>query len=183
MVVKYLPTHPWLRVAFNCGDPQFCWYFLDYIPSPFFPWCYWILPGYLCVHFWRNASVMFKEVNANRMFIHIELLCHLKTSLTHFFILICTATLRKAEFALISNLQMGNLQVSVAPWEWWIKVRTQGFFPTTLLPLKVPRQSSHYSQDRLWPARESQTAVRAETAFMWFGAAFCDSLCRSKLSF
>lgn len=58
-----------------------------------------------------------------------------------------------------------------------------GIFPTTLLPLKVPRQSSHYFQDTLWLAGESQTAARAETAFMWFGAAFCDSLCRSKLSF
>ena len=61
--------------------------------------------------------------------------------------------------------------------------KDQGILSTTLPPLKVPRQSSHYSQDRLWPAGESQTAARAETAFMWFGAAFCDSLCRNKLSF
>lgn len=56
-------------------------------------------------------------------------------------------------------------------------------FPTALLPLEVTKQSSHYSQDRLRLAGESQAAARAETAFMWFGAAFCDSLCRSKLSF
>lgn len=84
----------------------------------------------------------------------------------------------------VSSLQMGNFSSGrLVGLMGQGEERHLGIFPTTLLPSKVTKQSSHYSQDRLWPAWENQTAAGAETAFMWFGAAFCDSYCRSKLSF
>lgn len=52
-----------------------------------------------------------------------------------------------------------------APWELQGQVRTRGFSPLLCSLWKVPRQSSHYSQDRLWPAGESQTCSKSRNSF------------------
>lgn len=147
------------------------------------PCCYWILPLKFSVPFWRNSSIIVHRGQSNWLFIYTEPLHCLKQFYPHFFILSCTTTLRKAEFAFLFPFCRWKSAFWVAPWELQGQVRTR-ILSTTLQPLKVPRQSSHYSQDRLWLAGwELNCSKSRNSSFYVVWGCVLWSLCRNKLSF
>lgn len=101
LVVQYLPTRPWLEVAFRCGTHNFTGAFWIIFFSPPPKVLLNSAPSALCVYFWRNSSVMFTEVKARDCWF-VQSLYIVWSDFTHrssFWS--APKTLRKAEFILL----------------------------------------------------------------------------------
>lgn len=116
------------------------------------PCCYWILPLKLSAPLWRNSSIMFTEVKAIGC-LFIQSLYIVWSNFTHIssFWAVPQPWERQSLYSYFHFVD-GKSAFRSASMEITGPGKDQGILCTTLLPLKVPRQSSHYSQDRLWLA-------------------------------
>lgn len=125
VAIKYLPTRPWLKVAFKWGTRNCANAFRIIFSLPPPRVLLSSTPSALCVYFWRNPSVMFTEVKAidclfvQRFYVAGSDFTHISS--------FWSAPQPWERQSLYSHFQFagGKLQFGMAPWESWGKVRNR----------------------------------------------------------